>query len=96
MKKKQKIKSKILFRYYKDLLETFQHVKNKELNYKNEIMEGLKERIILLERKLRFKFIKICYKCGSSSLKYRIKKEYIINICLECGYQNFIKIKRSK
>ncbi|HIQ50935.1 MAG TPA: hypothetical protein EYH54_03100 [Nautiliaceae bacterium] len=91
---KSKIKKKILFRYYKDLLELYKRVIKEEINYKNEIIKELKEKIILIEKKLRFKFTKICWKCGSSNLKYRIKKDYTINICLDCGYQNFISIKK--
>jgi RNase P subunit RPR2 len=92
--KKQKLKNKILFRYYKNLLEIYREILKKEDKYSKEIKEGLKEKIIILEKKLRFKFTKICYNCGSLDLKYRVKKQYAINICLKCGYQNFIKFKK--
>ena len=94
MKNKSKIKKKILYRYYKDLLEIYEKIKNEETEYKKDIILELKERIILIEKKLRFKFTKICWKCASPNLKYRIKKGHIINICLDCGYQNFISIKK--
>ncbi|MEO2154567.1 MAG: hypothetical protein ABGW69_02055 [Nanoarchaeota archaeon] len=77
------------------LEENIKKNKEKENNEINltHLIDKLKERIIEIENKLKIKHSKICRKCGSLNVFWRVKKNYIITICKDCNYHLFLKIK---
>jgi hypothetical protein len=91
--KKKKVKSYLKAKesfyknYYRQLLSLIKEVEDKEL--KKQIALRIRE----LENKLRKKETKICVKCFSLDLKYRVNKNYKISVCKNCGYQLFIKLR---
>ena len=87
IKKYLNVKEKFYKEYYNHLIFFIKQIEEPIL--KKQIALRIRE----LENKLRKKESKICLKCFSFDLKYRVSKNYKISICNNCGYQLFIKIK---